>query len=106
NVSSAQSTWVHTSPSGATTHRYRVRARSSWQTSFVVSQYSGASNVVQVIAPPLAPDGLGPTVLDATETNTLVWNHNSADTTPQSAYELQYRDWLSGDPWTTTGKIT
>src|SRR5690606_32530886 len=70
------------------------------------SEYSASSNTVQLITPPLAPSGRGPSVADATETNTLVWNHNSVDTTPQSAYELQYRDFLSADPWTTTGKIT
>ncbi|MEE6273525.1 fibronectin type III domain-containing protein [Georgenia sp. MJ206] len=95
-------TWTHVDPDPAVTHTYRVRASHAG----LLSPYSAASNVIQLLAAPLAPTNLAPTgTIDSTGSEVLSWRHQSVDGTSQTAYELERR--LKGTTsWTTTGKTT
>jgi hypothetical protein len=91
SVSNGVITYEHVAPSTSVTHTYRVRARST--TGSLNSAYSANSNTVVLLAtanPPtsLAPSGVG---RDATSAIVFTWQHNPADGTPQSKYQLQYK---------------
>jgi hypothetical protein len=64
------------------------------------------SNSVGLTAPPLAPSALDPngSAFDAATAKTFNWQHNTADSSTQTAYEIQYR--IGSAAWTTTGKVT
>lgn len=70
----------------------------------LVSDY-GQSNAVPLTAPPNPPSALVPNgvVFDAVAAQTFTWQHNSADSSTQTAYEIQYR--IGTAAWTSTGKI-
>ncbi|WP_435298542.1 fibronectin type III domain-containing protein [Timonella sp. A28] len=101
----AVTSWTHSNPDTSKTHQYRVLTRvytygvnASY---YVPSDYSAASAVVQLLAPPLAPTRVKPTgTLDRDLPVTFEWTHNPVDTTDQTAYELQYR--VAGSNWITT----
>lgn len=98
--------WRHTSPSTATTHRYRVRP--------VIGGRSGAwilSTVVQLLAAPLAPTKLTPAsvTVDPADPIAGAWQHNAVDGTAQTAFEVRWRK-AGTTTWTTstgtTGLVT
>lgn len=95
--------YSHTSPSASVTHTYRLRNVGSGG---LTSAYSGASNVVQLLTAPLAPTALSPSSVarDARIAIDLSWQYNSADTTAQKKFEIQYR--VDGGAWTSMGAIT
>lgn len=94
-------TYTHVAPNASVTHAYKVTAYNG----SLESAQSAASNTVQLLAAPNAPTRLGPSgVLDATENVIFSWQPNPVDTTPQTAYELQYR--ISGGGWTTLSGTT
>lgn len=63
------------------------------------------SNAVVLTTPPAAPSALSPNgvVYDAVNERTFSWQHNTIDSSEQSAYEIRYR--IVGGEWTTTGKV-
>lgn len=64
------------------------------------------SSTVQLTAPPNPPSALNPNgvTFDAVGARTFSWQHNSVDSSLQSAYEIQYR--IGTGAYTSTGKIT
>ncbi|MEE6295203.1 fibronectin type III domain-containing protein [Georgenia wangjunii] len=94
-------TWTHVDPDPAVTHTYRLRAAHAG----LVSPYSAASNVIQLLAAPHAPTGLAPTgTTDAATSVRVEWAHQSVDGTRQTAREIRHR--IKGTTaWTTTGKL-
>ena len=80
-------TWVHSSPRLDVTHQYRVVCVGG----NVSSPRSEPSNVVQLLAPPNAPeptsDGL---YFPADEPVTLGWRFNATDSSPQTRFKLQH----------------
>lgn len=70
-----------------------------------LSTYSGGGNVLQLLAPPLAPTLLGPlgTISDQ-ENVTFAWRHNPVDGSDQTAANLQYR--IDGGAWVTLTTTT
>jgi hypothetical protein len=101
SVSGGVTTYEHTSPSTSVTHTYRIRARST--TGSLDSAYSASSNTVVLLATANAPTNLVPSGVarDAEEDIVLSWQHNPADGTPQSAYQLQYK--VDAGGYTTVG---
>jgi hypothetical protein len=105
DVPSGTSQWLHTSPSAALPHQYRVRYTTT--ATVVVSSGYTLSGTVQLISAPNPPSGLGPsTPADASEPRTLAWTHNPVDTSPQTAFEVRYRHDLDATWWGSTGKVT
>lgn len=65
------------------------------------------SNSVPLTAPPNPPSALAPNgvAFDGDADRLFSWQHNTADSSTQTAYETRYR--AVGNPgWTATGKIT
>lgn len=89
--------FVHVAPNPAVPHQYRVRG----VIGAVAGVWSGLSNVVQLISPPLAPAGLTPNGGVAPSDGDVLfkWTHNPVDSSPQSAYELRLR--VPAGAWTT-----
>lgn len=100
-LASGVTTYTHTAPDSGEAHVYRVRA-----TAGSLSSSYAVSNTVQLLAAPNKPTiaGVGPYVDRASDFD-LTWTHNPVDTTPQSAYEVQYST-NGGSSWSTTGKTT
>lgn len=94
----AEDSWTHTSVNASVTHQYRVVAFTASQNLY--SEWSSASAVVQLLAPPLAPTVSFPqgTVIDRAQNIRVAWEHNPVDTTAQTQYQLQWR--LNGGTWT------
>ena len=101
-VAAGVTTWTHTAPNPAQTHRYSVVA------------YYGAleaspvfSETVQLLAPPLAPTILSPDGgwQVAATSITLSWAHNTVDGTGQAAYSLRVRK-TGTTAWTTYSGTT
>ena len=64
------------------------------------------SNWVQLLTAPAAPTGMKPAVAEAGLPITLSWQHNSLDTSAQSAFELQWRPRGSTEPWSGVPKTS
>lgn len=105
--------WTHLNPATDKTHTYTARAWSIDPAgNLLYSATSTASNVVQLLAAPGQPTNLSAkvsgttvSVVDGNDPVTLAWTHVAVDTTPQSAYELEYST-NGGTSWTGTGKVT
>lgn len=95
--------WTHVAPSASVAHAYKVRG--------VIGSLDGAysvlSNTVQLIAPPNAPVSLSPNggVAASDVDVRFSWTHNPVDSSPQSAYSLQYR-LVGAGAWTTVTGTT
>jgi hypothetical protein len=96
-VGAGVKTYVHTGASATATHTYWIRAVAG-----VLESAYATTATVPVVAPPQAPTALSPggTVFDRAAAKTFSWQHNSADTTAQSAWQLRYRvkgnaEWMS-----------
>lgn len=94
--------FTHVAPDPATPHSYTVRGK----VGSLVGAYSAASNTVQLVAPPNAPTNLSPNGAVAASDQDVVftWVHNPVDSSPQSAFELQYR--VDAGAWTTISGTT
>lgn len=90
--------YTHVNPDPAVPHVYTVQAYISLNSLY--SAWSSPSNTVQLISPPNAPTGLTPNgaVWASDEDAVFRWAHNAVDSSPQSAFELQYR--VDGGVWT------
>ncbi len=95
---STSATYTHASPSTATTHQYEVRAVST-NGGTRYSAWSTASNIVQLLAAPAAPDGLSPSgsVVAVESPLVFAWTHVPVDTTAQESFDLRHR--LVGGSW-------
>lgn len=96
------SSWTYAAPDNAVTHQFRVKTvvymYNAGDTERLTSAPSKVSEIVQLIAKPLAPTMLAPTgTVDRDLQLVFRWKHNPVDTTKQSAYNLKYR--LDGGPW-------
>lgn len=97
--------YTHSAPSPSVTHTYRLKQTTT--TPALTSAYSPSSNVVQLLAAPLAPTKLAPSSVarDATNPITFSWQHNAVDTTDQAKFEVHYR-LVGASVWDTSGTIT
>lgn len=95
-------TWTHAGASQTLTWVYQVQLQVGGES----SGWSASSNSVGPVAAPFAPSNLDAGgVFDPAAASTWSWRHNPADTTDQTAFEIQHR--IQGSPsWSTTGKIT
>ena len=88
--------FTHFDVDPAKTHQYRIRTSVPLQGASgtrLVSAWSTPSNIVQLLAPPLAPTLLGPQgAVDRDEPVLFRWRHNPVDTTDQTEFELEW--WL------------
>ena len=105
------STYTHATPPDAASILYRVshtiyQSDPGSNVGIGLTSAYGQSNSVPLTAPPLAPSALSPngTVFDVVSAQTFTWQHNTADSSTQTAYEIQYR--IGAAAWTSTGKIT
>lgn len=109
-LSGAPTSWTHPSPDPTKTWQYYVKAISGQDPDDVAPKlFSGGStpsNVVQLLAAPAAPTRLNPSAsaIDALDDQVFTWQHNSVDTTDQTAYQLRYR--VNGGAWVDTGKTS
>jgi hypothetical protein len=103
-VASGTTSYKHVDPDPADVHVYRVSAKN---TDTAGRQSSAVlSNQVQLLAAPNAPTLPDlPSHVDKAADFDLTWTHNPVDTTPQTAYEVEYST-NGGSSWTSTGKIT
>lgn len=106
-VPRAEFPWIHSAPSAADPHTYEITASvESGGTDSVTltSARSEPSNTVQLVAKPNPPTNLSPNgaVVEVGETD-FKWLHNPVDSSPQTAYEIRYRD---GTEWTTLSGTT
>lgn len=103
-VAAGTSTFKHVDPDPAFVHVYRVRARNT-AAGNLTSAWS-QSNSVQLLAPPNAPSLANlPTFADKAADLLVTWTHNPVDTTPQTAYEVEFST-DGGATYSTTGKVT
>jgi hypothetical protein len=103
-VSAGTATYTHTAPLTSVTHQYEVRAKTSTGTTFY-SSYSVTGTVV-LSTNPNAPASLAPNGVaqDASAAVPFTWVHSSADTSPQSQFQIEHR--LTGNAWTTVTAVT
>lgn len=103
----AVTSWGHTTANPAQVHTYKLKAIHSLQLTAPVlkSEYSGTSAAVALLAAPLAPTPILPTVpaADATEGIELEWRHRPVDTTDQTKFEVEHR--ISGGSWVSSGEV-
>ena len=102
---STGSSYLIKAPDPSVVYTYAVLAQSNGPGGETLSSPWEHSNEVQLLAPPKAPSGLSPAVAEAGLPVRITWAHNSADTSEQTAYEVQYRT-QGGASWTSTGKQT
>ena len=97
-------TYEHVTPNPSVTHTYRIRSRSTVGT--LNSAYSANSNTVILLATANPPTNLVPSgsARDATGAIVFTWQHNPADGTPQTKYQLQYK--VDAGAYTTVGPTT
>ena len=85
-------------------HVYQVTARNTATPNLTSAPVE--SNSVQLLAAPNAPTLAGlPNFADKSADLTVPWTHNPVDTTPQTAYEVEYST-NGGSSYTSTGKVT
>jgi microcystin-dependent protein len=106
----AQSATSYQDPSYSVAQKtaYRLRHKTNGGVQGTLySDYSAQTAMsVGVTSPPNAPTNLAPTanqIIIPAQAKTFTWAYNSTDTTPQSAYQIQYRVVGSGT-WTTLAK--
>lgn len=86
-----ETSWTDVPNPSATTRQYAIRAVAGHDDPVVFSDYV-QTQTLTVITPPNAPTTLGPTgATDQTQPVVLTWQHNAADGSAQSAYEVGHR---------------
>ena len=97
-------TFKHENPDPSDVHVYRVSAKNTDTESLQSSKVT--SNQVQLLVAPNAPTlpTLNP-FWAKDEDFVLTWTHNPVDTTPQTAYEVNYST-NGGEDWTSSTKTT
>lgn len=103
SLASGTISYKHVAPDPAKVHVYRVFPRNT--DTGALEGTKVLSNEVQLLAAPNAPTLATPAAYqDKAAAFTPTWTHNPVDTTPQTAYEMEYS--LNGGAYATTGKIT
>ncbi|WNN96050.1 minor tail protein [Microbacterium phage Schimmels22] len=104
---SGTSSYVHTAPNAAQRHVYRVwSSASNSNPTQVMDSAKVQSNVVQLLVAPNKPTFVNvPQFADRAVALNVDWQHNSVDSTPQSAYEFGTST-DGGTTWTSSGKVT
>lgn len=99
-VASGVESYTHVAPNSGQIHVYRVRARAGSISSGWVT-----TNSVQVLAAPNKPT-IPAMAAFADKASPLVvaWQHNSVDTSPQTAYEFEVST-TGGGAWSSSGKV-
>lgn len=102
-VAAATSSFKHVAPNPAQVHVYRVSAKNT--DTGALQSAKVLSNQVQLLVAPNKPTlpAIAP-FADKAAAYVFGWTHNPADTTPQSAYEVEYST-NGGSSWTSTGKV-
>lgn len=112
-VATGITTFTHTTSNGVSPYtatdkwKYAVRHKTSSGTALYSANTAYTTETPGVTSPPNAPSLLNPSgiILDPSVVNTLSWQHNPTDASPQASYELQWR--LVGDAsWTNTGVVS
>ncbi|QIG58108.1 minor tail protein [Microbacterium phage Zepp] len=102
---SGTNSYVHTAPNAAQRHVYRVWSSAS-NPGQVMDSSKVQSNVVQLLVAPNKPTFVNvPQYADRAVALNVDWQHNSVDSTPQSAYEFSTST-DGGTNWTSSGKVT
>lgn len=111
-ASTGLSDWTHVGPNTAVTHTYTLKAVSG----SLSSDFSSASNTVQLQAPPLAPADVkfNYPVVDVGNVMprpVLSWRHNPVDASTQTKRRLRFRKqgtstWTTDTIWTTSSQET
>ncbi|UVK59177.1 minor tail protein [Microbacterium phage Librie] len=102
---SGTNSYVHASPNAAQRHVYRVWSSAS-NPGQVMDSVKVQSNVVQLLVAPNKPTFVNvPQYADRAVALNVDWQHNSVDSTPQSAYEFSTST-DGGTNWTSSGKVT
>jgi len=103
-VAVGTTSYKHVDPNAALVHVYRVRARNTATPNLTSAWVE--SNSVQLLAAPNKPTLSGlPSFADKAAELLVSWTHNPVDTTPQTAYEVEYST-NGGSSYTSTGKVT
>lgn len=103
-VPTGTTAWTDVAPDPGDVHVYRIHARPVSATSLTSAW--AQSNSVQLLTAPDAPTLTDLPVRWTTDADlTVSWAHNSVDTSPQSAYELETST-NGGSSWSSTGKVT
>lgn len=92
--------YTHVAPNPSQVHVYRVRAKAGAR----LSTYAESNSVQLLVAPNKPTVAALPAFADKALAFSFPWTHNSADTTPQSAYEFAYST-NGGVNWTSSGKV-
>jgi len=100
-VGSGVTSYTHAAPNPSQVHVYQVRSKAGT----LLSSYAVSNSVQLLVAPNKPTLGTVPQYADKTQALTFGWTHNPIDTTPQSAYEVNFST-NGGSTWTTTGKVT
>ena len=96
---SGTTSYTHVAPDASKVHIYRVRAAGGG----LLSDYAVSNSVQLLVAPNKPTIPAMPAFWDKASDQVFAWNHNSVDTTPQSAYEYA-RSTDNGATWTSSGK--
>lgn len=97
--------WTSVPPGSSVVFDVRTVVNSAGAQGHGLASGRRQSNVVSLESPPNPPSALAPNgvVFDAAEARTFSWQHNTVDSSTQTAYELRYR--LNAGAWTSTGKV-
>lgn len=103
---SGSTTWDHIAPSTAVTHKYKLLISTTAATPQLFSVFSAETNTITLLATANPPTNLAPSGVarDATDAIVFTWQHNPADGTPQSKFQLQYK--VDAGAYTTVGPTT
>lgn len=102
-VNAGVGSFEHVDPDPSKVHVYRVSAKNTDTAARQSSKVS--SNTVQLLVAPNKPTFPAlPLYRDKAADFVLPWTHNPVDTTPQSAYEVEYST-NAGSSWSSTGKV-
>lgn len=105
NLATGVTTYTWTPPAGSSVQfRARVVVDAGEQVGDGLLSAYVESNVVPLLSAPNPPSALSPNgvAFDAVNAQAVSWQHNTVDSSAQSAYEFQYR--IGSGPWTSTGK--
>lgn len=92
-------TYTHVAPNPSNVHVYRVRAKQG----ALLSGYAQSNSVQLLVAPNKPTIAAMPAVINRAEPFVISWNHNSVDTSPQSAYQMSYS--YGSGPWLEDSKF-
>jgi len=103
-VAAGTSLYKHVDPDAGDIHVYRVSAVTT--SAPALTSTTALSNTVQLLAAPNKPTlPVLPSFANRAAAFVLTWAHNPVDTTPQTAFEVNFST-NGGSTWTSTNKVT